>query len=116
MLERLAAVQKEQGQVTASVATLRMSHVSSYLDVKQARLYAEAIDERAWLQEEKATAAWTEVIDTAHRLGICHPVVAQAIARRHEMRPDTWDGLDEERPEPHFLARASAPVPFANTP
>ena len=96
------------GRVYDNMAeSLRTSDVPSYLTDDQAEFYMMKIEDRAYLQEEKAIEAFRVAIDKSFNLTLYNDDTAFANRRLGELRPDDYPGLYEHMLDPRWTSSRS---------
>lgn len=89
-------------------ATLENSHIPSYLTDDQAEIYKMQLEDRAYVQEEKAVNAYKLALEKAYEFNLYNDNTAYATRQLGELRPDEYPQLDEDIIEPRFTAAASS--------
>ena len=76
--------------------TLRNGDVSYYLTDEQKEIYTMAIEDKVYLQEEKAVEAYRLALQKSYELTLYNENTAFATRRLGELRPDDFPGLQEQ--------------------
>lgn len=84
--------------------TLITSDIPSYLTKDQADIYRMTLEDRAYVQNEKAVEAYTLALGKSYELRLYNDNTAFATRRLGELRPDDYPGLAEEIPSPGFVS------------
>ena len=92
------------------------SYVPSYLTPDQRELYCMALDDKAYLQTEKATNVYAEALKKAYELNLYNENTSYATRQLAVLRPDEYPELSEELLEPRFTAAQRAATPFEEQP
>ncbi|MEN0063056.1 MAG: tetratricopeptide repeat protein [Myxococcota bacterium] len=87
--------------------SLRTSDVPSYLTDEQVEFYSMTIEDRAYLQEEKAVSAFKLAIDKSFELTLYNDDSAFATRRLGELRPEDYPGLHEQLVKPRWTSSKS---------
>lgn len=84
--------------------TLRTGDFPFYLTDDQREIYAMAIEDRAYVQEEKAVTAYKLALDKSYELTLYNDNTAFATRRLGELRPNDYPGLQEQLLEPRYTS------------
>jgi len=87
--------------------SLRTSDVPSYLTEEQVEFYSMKIEDRAYLQEEKAVEAFKVAIDKSYNLTLYNDDTAFANRRLGELRPEDYPGMYEQLLDPRWTSSKS---------
>jgi cellulose synthase operon protein C len=85
--------------------TLRTSYVPDYLTADQKELYTMGLEDKAYLQVEKATNTYSEALKKSFELNLYN-----------ELRPEDYPALVEELPTPRYTARSTSTLNYADKP
>lgn len=83
---------------------LRNGAVPSYLTADQVEIYKMNIEDKAYVQEEKAVNAYKLALDKSYELTLYNENTAYATRQLGVLRPDDYPGLSEELLEPRFTS------------
>ncbi|MCB9663368.1 MAG: tetratricopeptide repeat protein [Alphaproteobacteria bacterium] len=81
-------------------STLTSSPCPFYLTEDQCDIYTMTLQDRAYVQNEKAVEAYKLALDKSYELNLYNDNAAFATRRLGELRPDDYPGLFETIPEP----------------
>lgn len=84
--------------------TLTESPVPSYLTKDQTDIYRMTLEDKAYVQVEKAVEAYKVALDKSYELNLYNDRTAYATRRLGELRPDDYPGLAEEIPQAGFVS------------
>ncbi|MBT3221072.1 MAG: tetratricopeptide repeat protein, partial [Proteobacteria bacterium] len=105
-LVRLGEAYENMGQ------TLDKGHIPFYLTEEQIELYLMKIEDKVYGQEEKAVQAYKLALDKSYELTLYNANTALATRRLGEMRPDEFQGLEEQLLEPNFTSTSTREFNF----
>lgn len=88
--------------------SLLKSYIPDYLTDDQKEIYRMGLEDKAYVQVDKAIAAYAEGLKNAYELNLYNDNTAYATRRLGELRPDDYPVLVEELSEARFTARASS--------
>jgi hypothetical protein len=83
---------------------LRTGAVPSYLTEEQIELYKMGIEDKAYVQDEKAVNAYKLALDKSYELTLYNENTAHATRRLGELRPDDYPGLSEQLLDPRWTS------------
>ncbi len=96
------------GRVYDNMAeSLRTSDVPSYLTEDQVEFYSMKIEDRAYLQEEKAVEAFKVAVEKSYALTLYNDDTEFANRRLGELRPEDYPGMYEQLLKPRWTASKS---------
>ncbi len=84
--------------------TLRTGDAPYYLTEDQLEIYNMQIEDRAYVQEEKAVNAYKLALDKSFELTLYNDNTAYATRRLGELRPDDYPGLSEQLLDPRWTS------------
>jgi len=84
--------------------TLRTGDMPFYLTEEQKEIYGMAIEDKAYVQEEKSVEAYRLALEKSYELTLYNDNTAFATRRLGELRPDDFPGLREELLEPKYTS------------
>ncbi len=87
--------------------SLRTGDVPFYLTEDQMELYSMAIEDKAYVQDEKAVNAYDLALGKSYELTIYNENTAYATRRLGTLRPDDFPGLNEQLLEPRYTSSKS---------
>ena len=76
-----------------------------YLTEDQAEMYTMAIEDRVYVQEEKAVAAYKLALEKSFELTLYNENTAFAARRLGELRPNEFPGLEESLLKPGYVSK-----------
>jgi tetratricopeptide (TPR) repeat protein len=85
--------------------SLRTGDVPSYLTDDQREIYSMGIEDKAYVQEEKAVNAYKLALDKSYQLTIYNDNTAYATRQLGVLRPDDYPGLTEQLLEPRWTSQ-----------
>ncbi len=85
-------------------STLTSAPLPYYLTDDQSEIYNMAIEDKVYVQEEKAVAAYKVALEKSFELTIYNDNTAFAARRLGELRPDEFPGLEEALLEPGLIS------------
>ncbi len=92
--------------------SLTNSYIPNYLTDDQAEMYKMGLEDKAYIQTEKAVNAYSQALGEAYKNNIYDENTAYATRRLGELRPDDYPVLVEELDEPRFTARSGVERTF----
>lgn len=95
---------------------LANSYIPSYLTEDQAEMYKMGLEDKAYVQTEKAVNAYAQALAEAFKYNVYDENTAYATRRLGELRPDDFPVLVEELDEPRFTARSAVDRTFIDAP
>ncbi len=87
--------------------SLRTGAVPFYLTEDQRELYSMAIEDKAYVQDEKAVNAYDLALKKSYELTIYNENTAYATRSLGKLRPDDYPGLNETLLEPRYTSSKS---------
>ena len=96
--------------------SLTNSYIPSYLTEDQAELYKMGLEDKAYVQTEKAVNAYAQALGEAYKYNVYDENTAFATRRLGELRPEDFPVLVEELDEPRFTARSAVDRTFIDAP
>lgn len=84
---------------------LRNSHVPSYLTAEQGELYKISLEDKVFVQIEKAVLAYSLSLEKSYQLSLYNDNTAFATRRLGELRPNDFPGLEERLLTPRYTTR-----------
>ncbi|MCB9686493.1 MAG: tetratricopeptide repeat protein [Alphaproteobacteria bacterium] len=87
--------------------SMRTGDVPSYLTEDQRELYKMGIEDRAYVQDEKAVNAYKLALEKSYELTLYNENTAHATRRLGELRPDDFPGLSEQLLDPRWTSSKS---------
>lgn len=84
--------------------SLRTGDLPSYLTEEQRELYTMAIEDKVYVQEEKALNAYQLALEKSYELTLYNDNTAYAVRRLGELRPDDFPGLQEQLIDPRWTS------------
>lgn len=84
--------------------TLTTGPCPFYLTDDQCEIYQMTLEDKAYIQEEKAVEAYKLALDKSYELNLYNDNTAYATRRLGELRPDDYPGLQEIIPQPGLTA------------
>ena len=96
--------------------TLRTSYIPDYLSADQADLYKMGLEDKAYLQVEKAVTVYSEALKKAYELNLYNENTDFATRQLGTLRPDDFPVLVEELPKARFTAAAGVAQKFEEQP
>ncbi len=87
--------------------SLRTGDVPFYLTEDQRELYGMAIEDKAYVQDEKAVNAYDLALKKSYELTIYNENTAYATRSLGKLRPDDFPGLNEQLLEPRYTSSKS---------
>lgn len=105
------------GQVYENMAeSLTKSAAPSYLTADQLEIYRMQLEDRAYPNIERATAAYSSALGKAYELSLYNENTAYATRRLGELRPQDFPGLFEEVPTKKYTAPSVSTASFETEP
>ncbi|RME27547.1 MAG: hypothetical protein D6798_04285 [Deltaproteobacteria bacterium] len=92
------------------------SYVPTYLNEDQREIYCMGLEDKAYVQTEKAAAAYAVALEKAYELNLYNENTATATRRLGELRPDEYPELEEDVLEPRYVSRDVVTHGFEETP
>ncbi len=92
------------------------SYVPTYLNEGQREIYCMGLEDRAYVQTEKAAAAYALALEKAYELNLYNDNTATSTRRLGEMRPDEYPELEEDILEPRYVSRDVVTFGFEESP
>jgi len=83
------------------------SYIPSYLTEDQREFYVMGLEDKAYVQEEKAVNVYRLALDKAYGFNLYNDNTAYATRQLGVLRPEEYPQLDEELMTPRFTAAAS---------
>lgn len=99
-----AVVLGEAYQNMAWTLNCNNSFVPSYLTEDQKELYCMGLEDKAFVQTEKAAAAFSLALEKAYELNLYNDNTAKATRQLGELRPDEFPELSEDVLEPRYVS------------
>ena len=96
--------------------SLRTSYSPEYLTADQTELYRMGLEDKAYVQVEKATNVYGQALEKSYELNLYNSNTAFATRRLGELRPDDYPVLFEELMKPTYTARARMQVDYEKQP
>lgn len=87
--------------------TLRTGDAPYYLTDDQLEIYVMQLEDKAYVQEEKAVKAFQLSLEKSYELTLYNDNTAYATRRLGELRPDDYPGLSEQLLEPRWTSSKS---------
>ena len=87
--------------------SLRTGDVPNYLTESQTEMYTMAIEDKAYVQDEKAVNAYKLALDKSYELTIYNDNTAYATRSLGTLRPQEYPGLQEQLLEPRYTSSKS---------
>ena len=97
-------------------AGLINSYIPTYLTEDQAEIYTMGLEDKAYVQTEKAVNAYAQALGEAYKYNVYDENTAFATRRLGELRPEDFPVLVEELDEPRFTARSAVDRSFIDAP
>jgi hypothetical protein len=95
--------------------SLTNSYVPTYLTEDQAELYKMGLEDKAYIQTEKAVNAYAQALGEAFKANVYDDNTAFATRRLGELRPEDFPVLIEDLDDPRFTARSGVQRSFIDT-
>jgi tetratricopeptide (TPR) repeat protein len=95
--------------------SLTNSYVPTYLTEDQAELYRMGLEDKAYIQTEKAVNAYAQALGEAFKANVYDDNTAFATRRLGELRPEDFPVLIEDLDDPRFTARSGVQRSFIDT-
>lgn len=95
--------------------TLRTGDTPSYLTPEQRELYMMQIEDRAYIQEEKAVNAYKLALDKSYELTLYNDNTAFATRKLGELRPNDYPGLRENLLDPRYTSTKARRYDFESS-
>jgi len=96
--------------------SLTGSYIPEYLTEDQAELYKMGLEDKAYVQIEKAVNVYSEGLNKSFELNLYNDNTAYATRRLGELRPNDFPVLEEDLVKPRFTARARTTSSFEDQP
>ena len=84
---------------------LRNSHIPSYLTPEQVELYRIALEDKVFVQTEKAVEAYKLCLDKSYQLSLYNDNTAFATRRLGDLRPTEYPSLEERLLTPRYTSK-----------
>ena len=97
-------------------AALANSYIPDYLTADQAEMYKMGLDDKAYLQEEKAVEAYRLALEKSFELNLYNDNTAYATRRLGELRPDEFPQLTEELLDAQYTSSSISDRTFLSQP
>ena len=105
------------GQVYENMGeSLIKSAAPSYLTEDQLEIYRMQLEDRAYPNIERATAAYSQALGKAYELSLYNDDTAFATRRLGELRPQDFPGLFEQVPDTKYTTPSVTTAPFEPEP
>ncbi|MCB9777397.1 MAG: tetratricopeptide repeat protein [Alphaproteobacteria bacterium] len=92
------------------------SYVPSYLTEGQREIYCMGLEDKAYVQTEKAAAAYALALEKAYELNLYNQNTAKATRRLGELRPDEFPELEEDLLTPRYVSKDVVVFSYEETP
>ncbi len=92
------------------------SFVPAYLTEDQKELYCMGLEDKAYVQTEKAAAAFALALEKAYELNLYNDNTAKATRQLGELRPDEFPELSEDVLEPRYVSTNVVVYDFEQSP
>lgn len=92
------------------------SFVPAYLSEDQKELYCMGLEDKAYVQTEKAAAAFALALEKAYELNLYNDNTAKATRQLGELRPDEFPELSEDVLEPRYVSTNVVVYDFEQSP
>lgn len=99
-----AVVLGEAYQNMAWTLNCANSYVPAYLTADQKELYCMGLEDKAYVQTEKAVAAFALALEKAFELNLYNDNTARATRQLGELRPDEYPQLAEDVLQPRYVS------------
>ena len=86
-------------------SSLTNSYFPPYLTDEQVEIYKMGLEDKAYVQDEKAVQAYTQALAKSYELNLYNDYTAFAIRALGELRPDEYPTVDEKIIDPRFTTR-----------
>ncbi len=96
--------------------SLKTSYIPEYLTDDQAEMYRMGLEDKAYVQVEKATNVYAQALTKSYELNLYNENTEFATRRLGELRPDEFPVLFEELLQPRYTARSGTKVSFETQP
>ena len=96
--------------------SLKTSYVPEYLTTDQVDMYKMGLEDKAYVQVEKATNVYAQALTKSYELNLYNENTEFATRRLGELRPDEFPVLFEELLQPRYTARSGKSVSFEDQP
>ena len=87
--------------------SLLNSYIPDFLNEDQRDFYQMGLEDKAYVQEEKAVNAYKLALDEAYRANLYNDNTAYATRQLGVLRPDDYPGLHETMLEPRYTSSKS---------
>jgi len=95
--------------------TLRNGDMPYYLTDEQKEIYTMAIEDKVYVQEEKAVEAYRLALEKSYELTLYNENTAFATRRLGELRPDDFPGLQEQLLDARYTSNTSRTYDFESS-
>ena len=95
--------------------SLENSHIPSYLTEDQIEFYRMNLEDKVYPQVEKAVAAYGAALDKSYELNLYNDKLAYSTRRLGELRPDDFQGLQEQLLEPGYTSASKTTAAFEDS-
>ena len=95
--------------------TLRNGDMPYYLTEEQREIYGMAIEDKVYVQEEKAVEAYRLALEKSYELTLYNENTAFATRRLGELRPDDFPGLQEQLLDARYTSNTSRQFDFESS-
>ncbi len=112
-LAALVQLGKAYENMSESLVT---SYIPDYLTTDQAEIYKMGLEDKAYVQTEKAVNVYSQALTKSYELNLYNDNTAYATRRLGELRPDDFPVLEEDVLESKFTARSRVESTFEDTP
>lgn len=92
------------------------SYIPEYLTTDQAEIYRMGLEDKAYVQTEKAVNVYAQALTKSYELHLYNENTAYGTRRLGELRPDDYPVLEEDVLEARFTATAASDSSFEDTP
>lgn len=96
--------------------SLTNSYIPDYLNDDQREMYTMGLEDKKYLQVEKATNVYAQALTKAYELNLYNENTAYATRRLAELRPDEFPELSEDILEPRYTSGQTSERDFESTP
>ena len=96
--------------------SLKTSYVPEYLTEDQIEMYSMGLEDKAFVQVEKATNVYAQALGKSYELNLYNDNTAFATRRLGELSPDEFPVLFEELLQPRYTARSGVSLDFEKQP
>jgi len=85
--------------------TFRTGDIPDYLTEDQREIYTMQVEDKSYVQEEKAVTAYKLVLQKSYELTLYNENTEFATRRLGELRPDEYQGMQESLLEPRYTSK-----------